>query len=151
MSAASWLAYVAIGGLALWLMRHTQHPTLDAVLVRLAAICAVGAGMVGAHGWVGTIIGTVVHALTSAAATVGAAAVGTSILWLVAAALGVAWIAAMVPTKWINYDPADWLIGAGLVLPALLVSVPGALGEGMRTVVLAGGHLATSVVTGLVS
>lgn len=151
MSTASWVAYVALGAMCMWLMRYTASPVIDGILVRIAAVLFIGAGLVGADGWVGGALAWVVDAITGVAESMGSALVGASLVWVVALFLGVMWLMAMIPGKQSKFDAPDWLIVGGLVLPALLASVPGPAGEGLRTVMSAGGQLATGIVSGLVT
>lgn len=151
MGAVSWVMYVALGGLCMWAMRWTANKALDGVLVRVAAILFVGAGLVGAHGWIGSALTWVTAAITNVAGLMGHAVVGASLVAILALVLSVMWVAAMIPGKQFKWDAPDWLIIGGLILPSLMASIPGPMGEGLRTVVTTGGQLATGIVSGLVA
>lgn len=134
------VAWTLLFGLGLWTLRsmpRAKQKTLKAVMVRTAAVLFLVAGTISAGGIIGTLLRQLVH-LTG---QVGAGIVW--VLWLVGA---LSWLAGMVPEKWFRGDVPDWLSMSGLVLPALLASVPGAVGHGM-TVAMQAAH--NTVGTGL--
>ncbi len=147
----SWVLMVAAGFACTWVMTRTSSRLADMILVRIAAACWIAAGMIGAAGWLGQWMRSVVSWVTKAADRIGNQAIGTSIVWIVAAGVGLLWVGAMLPDRIFRYDPPDWLLISGLVLPSLLVAVPGHLGIGLRGVTEWAGHGAQNLISGLVA
>jgi hypothetical protein len=136
------VAWTLMAALGFWMLRNmsrVKHKTIKAVLVRTAAIFFLVAGTISAGGFVGATLHTVVHFTGQ----VGAGVVW--VLWLVGA---LSWLAGMVPERWFRGDVPDWLSLSGLLLPSLLASVPGAVGQGM-TAAMQSAH--NTVGTGLAS
>jgi hypothetical protein len=116
------VAWLLLAGLGFWLLRtvpRARNLTLKAVMVRLAAVLFLVAGTVSAGGVVGSGISWFVHAT---------GAIGAGIAWVAWLVLALSWLAGMVPERWFGGDVPDWLSVSGMVLPALLASVPGAVG-----------------------
>ena len=134
-----------------WVTTRTDSRILEMILIRLAAASWIAAGMIGAAGWLGDWMRSVVGWVTRTADHLGHQAIGTSIVWIVAAGVGLLWVGAMLPDKLFSYDPPDWLLVSGLVLPSLLVAVPGHLGVALRGVTEWAGHGAQNLVSGLVA
>jgi hypothetical protein len=145
----SWGLMTAVGFGLMFMMRYTG-PRTDKVLVRLAAAAFVGAGAIGAAGWFGEAIAMSTSWAISLTDKLGAQAFGAGIAWILIAALGVLWVGALLPDKVFKYDFPDWLVITGLVLPALLGSVPGPLGESLRAVVQWAGSSMNNAVAGLI-
>ncbi|HET9656585.1 MAG TPA: hypothetical protein VFP72_14605 [Kineosporiaceae bacterium] len=137
MPTVAWVLLVVLGFLGLKLVPRARSRTLRAVLVRVAALLFLAAGTVSAGGFVGQLIGSLVH--VSGAVGAGVAWVG----WLFLAAF---WLAGIVPEHWFAGDIPDWLSLSGVLLPSLLASVPGPVGATMTS----GMHaVATTVGAGL--
>jgi hypothetical protein len=136
MAGTVWVFLVAAGLACLWLVGRIEHPTGKAVAVRAAHLSLLGAGTVGAAGWLGS---WTTAGLAWAVGAVGAgssAVVGTTaVVGIAALGLVGAWVLGMLPSWWIRFDPPDWLAWAGLVLPALAVQIPGPLGRGVAFLV----------------
>lgn len=129
--AVTWVALVALGVGVMILMKFTPN-TLEPLWERVGAALFMGAGLVGASGMVGDFVRSTVQWIRSAVDNVAANAVGTGVMWIVALFLAAVWIGAFLPRKWFDINYPDWLMLSGLVLPLLLVSVPGMAGEGLR-------------------
>lgn len=141
----SWFMMTALGGLLMWAMRWTNNRILDGVLVRLAAVFFVGAGAIGATGWVGSTLTTSTSWVVSITNGMGSEAVGEGVVWVLAAGLGLMWVMAMIPGKQCRFDYPDWLVIGGLLLPSLLSSVPGQLGLVLRQVITVAGQWAQTI------
>jgi hypothetical protein len=146
----SWILMVAFGGGLMWLMRWTDSDLIDALL-RLSGAAFVGAGLIGAQGWLGQVVTSGTAWVMKTGDSLGSAAIGTSVVWIIAAALALMWIGSMLPTRVIGFDPPDWLIFAGFFLPSLEASVPGQLGGALRAITSWAGHGVNGLVSGLVS
>lgn len=144
----TWFLMVVAGFGCMVLMRWTGD-RLDAVLIRLAAACFVGAGLIGVNGWLGELIRSVTGWLTHTTDQLGTAVLGTAVVWIVALGLGVTWVCSMLPHKWVSIRFPDWLIIGGLFLPSLMTGVPGRLGDGLRTAMEMAGNAATQLVGSL--
>lgn len=145
----SWILMTAVGLGCMWLMRFA-HNKVDFVLIRCAAAAFVGAGVIGATGWLGRLFTEVLGWVTSTADALGSAALGNAVVWIIAAFVGIAWIGALLPNSWFDFEYPDWLVVCGFVLPSLLVAVPGQAGEGLRSVILGAGELMNSGVAELI-
>ena len=124
MPTVAWLLLAALG---FWLLRtipRARHRTLKAAMVRIAAVLFLVAGTVSAGGMIGAGITWFVHAT---------GAIGAGIAWVAWLVLALSWLAGMVPERWFGGDVPDWLSVSGLLLPALLASVPGAIGGAITT------------------
>ncbi|WP_433169898.1 hypothetical protein [Kribbella sp. CA-247076] len=138
----------AFGFAAMFCMRFTPD-WADFILVRVAGFSFVGAGLIGAAGWLGALIDGTIGWLVRSIDGISNGAVGTSIAWIIAAALAGLWIGGMLPGRIFSYDPPDWLVIAGLVVPSLVAMVPGRAGDAFDTVITAGGQALTNAVGGL--
>jgi len=140
MAGTVWVFLVAAGLGFLWLVPRIDHPTGKAVAVRAAHLALLGAGTVGAAGWLGSWMKTALGWIVGAAGAGSTAVVGTTaVVGIAALALCLAWVLGMLPGWWIRFDPPDWLAWAGLVLPALAVQIPGPLGRGVTFVITGAG------------
>jgi len=139
--ATLWMVLTVAGFGLLRAMDYTTHPLLDALLVRAAAFSFVGAGLIGASGWLGTTIAATVSWANGVGASVGSAAFGTGAVWIAWLVMAVAWVLTILPETWFDAPIPDWLSVAGLVLPALAASIPGPLGQGLRSAISAAGHV----------
>lgn len=146
----SWFLMVAVGVGCLWAMTRTSEKA-DFVLVRAAGFAFIAAGLIGATGWLGNAIDTFTSWVLNATNSIGAAAFGTAVVWILAAGVGLMWVGAMLPDRWFKFDPPDWLVVGGLVIPALLAAVPGPLGEFLRTVTTWAGEGITTVISNAVA
>lgn len=147
----SWILMIlAAEGLMWGARRIRQIRNFDATpyLVRLAGACYVGGGLVGVQGWFGDMITGALGWVMSMADSLGGAAVGVGLSGLLALGVGAAWFGAMVPDELFQADLPDWMIRFGLLLPSVLASAPGPIGEGLRTAVFWAGDLATGLVSG---
>ena len=131
----SWLTVTAFGFACVFAMTRASDK-LDFFLIRGAAASFVGAGMIGASGWLGALFQTVTVLSLRLLDQFGAATLGSGVSQILIALVGVGWICAMLPNKWFHLDFPDWLVFGGFLLPALLVAVPGRLGEVLREVIL---------------
>ena len=136
----SWLVMIAIAIGFLWAMTRTDVPLADAILVRFAAASFVGSGVIGATGVIGDWMNAALGWLTSFIDGLTVEYLGSAVVWIVVMGIACMWVCAMLPDKWFKYDPPDWLLFSGPVLPALLVAVPGRLGDGLTTVITAAGE-----------
>jgi hypothetical protein len=75
---------------------------------------------------------------------------GAGLVWIAVALVGVIWVGSFLPWKLFQMQMPDWLSLSGLVLPMLLVAVPGPLGELLRSITSTIGVWITSIVTGWV-
>jgi hypothetical protein len=146
----SWFLLV-VAGLGLLAAQKFLPPRIDFVLVRLAGGAFMGAGLIGANGWLGQAMDWAVQTMIDITDRVGAAALGEAVAWVVAAGLGLMWVGAMLPDKLCKYDPPNWLIWSGLVAPALLATVPGAIGDVLREVTTWAGTATQDLVGWMVS
>jgi hypothetical protein len=94
--------------------------TLDAVMVRCAAVLFLVAGMISAGGVVGAALSWFVGVTGS---------VGSGVIWVAWMLLALTWLAGIVSEKLFPGDVPDWLSLSGLALPSLLASVPGPVGH----------------------
>jgi hypothetical protein len=145
----SWILMLAAGIGCMFAMRFTSN-RVDFVLRRVAACCFVGAGTIGAVGWLGSAMNTVVGWTVTTTDSLSAGALGTPVAWIAAAGLGFAWVGALVPDQWFHFRFPDWLSYSGLLLPALLASVPGNLGNVLNQIVTWCGTGMVDVIGGLV-
>lgn len=139
----TWVVLTAAGFLFLYLMTLTSKALFDAILVRLAAFSFVGAGFIGASGWLGGFIDGLVTTTNSTGNEVARNAVGASIVWVAAAGLAIAWIVGILPESWFSGAIPDWLSMSGLILPAFMVSIPGPAGDFLTTVLRTCANLVT--------
>jgi hypothetical protein len=138
MAGTVWVFLVAAGLAFLWLVPHVGHHLVKAAAVRAGHLALLGAGTVGAGGWLGTWIKNLLGAVTGAVGTSSTALIGTSaVVGIIALGLCLAWVLGMLPERLIHFDPPDWLAWAGLILPAIAVQIPGPAG-----------NLVTSLITG---
>lgn len=130
--ATIWALCVALGVFTMWCMRHTTKPTVDAVLIRIAACLFMAAGTVGAGGQVGQTIASVIQWVTRTSDDTTRTLLGASVTWMLWAVLSILWILGMVPKKWFNWDPPDWLMFLGVVIPTTATAIPGPVGDAIR-------------------
>ena len=149
MNGTLWALLVFVGFGLMWTMRHTKAALLDAVFVRVAAFSFAGAGVIGASGWIGTALAWTVTTANDLGATLGAATLGTTAVWMVWLALSLMWVLTLLPAQVFTKEIPDWLAVAGLVLPGLAASIPGEIGELLRQVIEACGQLMVDVVAGV--
>ena len=142
----SWLVMIAIGIGFLWGMTRTKVPMFDAILVRSAAASFVGSGVIGASVVVGVWMTAALGWLTSFIDGLTVEYLGSAIVWIVVMGIACLWVCAMIPDKFFKYDPPDWLLFSGPILPILLVAVPGRLGDVLTTVITAVGEGMVSLI-----
>lgn len=118
------------------------------IMVRLAGACYVGGGLVGVQGWLGDALTGVLGWVMSWADSLGQDAVGVGLAAILAIAVGVMWVGAMVPDQLFEADLPDWMVRFGLLIPSVLASAPGPVGEGLRNIVYWAGDLAMGLVSG---
>lgn len=150
MGAVSWILMVAIGFAAMFTMRYTPD-WADFVLVRFAGFSFIGAGLIGASGWIGGLINGTLGWLFRTINDLTSSAFGTGVAWILAAAIAFLWIGGMLPDRFFSYDPPDWLVIAGIFVPALAAMIPGKAGTAANTVITMGGHTVTDWVGGIFS
>ena len=141
----SWFLMAAFGAAAMVSMRWTPDK-VDFVLVRVAGFWFVASGLIGTAGWVGALIDGTFGWFFRTLNDVSGSALGTSIGWIVAAAFAGLWIGGMLPDKVFRFDPPDWMVISGLVVPSLVAMVPGKAGHAFDTVLTAGGHAMSNLV-----
>jgi hypothetical protein len=151
MGATLWLVLTVAGFGLLRAMEYVAHPTLEAVIIRAAAFSFAGAGTIGAAGWLGDAVTSVVTWANDAGAEAGAAALGTGAVWVIWAVFSIAWVLTLLPDEWFGARIPDSLSVAGLVLPALAASIPGPLGDILREIISGAGNLMVSLARGAVS
>lgn len=135
----SWVLMVAVGGGLLFAMKYAPA-WLDFILVRAAAGAFAGAGTIGAVGWLGTLMRTVLGWLIRLVDRIGIVMLGAAVAWIIVAGVGALWVGALLPDRLFKYDAPDWLIFSGLILPSLLIAVPGRAGDMLRAAVELAGH-----------
>lgn len=135
MEATLWVLLVAVGFGLLKAIAYVHVNLMSAVMERLAAAAFVGAGVIGASGWIGDAIAWVVDSVNWVGASVGAAAVGSGAIWIVWLGLSLLWVLALLPDSWFGWHLPAWLSVTGVVLPALAASIPGQLGDLLRLVI----------------
>lgn len=57
--------------------------------------------------------------------------IGAGVAWVAWLVLALSWLAGMVPETWFRGDVPDGLSLSGVLLPSLLASVPGTVGNAM--------------------
>jgi hypothetical protein len=150
MEATLWVLLVVVGFGLLRAIEHVHVNLMGAVMERVAAAAFVGAGVIGASGWIGSGIAWVVGAVNSLGSSLGAAAVGSGPIWIAWLALSVLWVLALLPDSWFGWHLPPWLSVTGLVLPALAASIPGQLGDLLRMVIDGIGRLMVTAVSSAV-
>jgi hypothetical protein len=128
----------------MWTMRYTRIAFLDALLIRASAFSFVGAGIVGADGWIGSIMTGLINGLNAVGAQLGAAVIGSAAIWIVWAGMSLAWVLTMLPETWFGRSIPDWLAISGIVLPPLAAAIPGQFGAVMNDIIGACGQLMIS-------
>jgi hypothetical protein len=144
----SWILMTAFGFFAMWAMKFTPNK-VDFILVRVAGFSFVGAGLIGAAGWIGALIDGTLGWAVRGINSLSNGAVGTGIAWILAAAIAALWVGAMLPDQIFSYDPPDWLVIGGLLVPSLVAMVPGRAGEFFNTTITFAGQALNSGVGGL--
>lgn len=138
MAGTVWLFLVAAGVGFLWLVPHVGHHWAEALALRAGHLSLLGAGTVGAAGWLGSATKSVLAATVHAVGAGGSALIGTTaVVGLTALGLCIAWVLGILPARVVAFDPPDWLAYAGLLLPAVAAQIPGPIG-----------HLVGSLITG---
>src|SRR3954453_9126994 len=115
--ATIWLVLVVAGFALLRALDYVHHEWLAAAMLRLAALGFVGAGVIGAQGWVGDFLAGAVHFVNTTAARLGVAALGTGAVWVGWMVLTMGWILTPLPEPWFDAVIPDWLSISGIVLP----------------------------------
>lgn len=93
--------------------------TLDAVMVRAAALCFLVAGMISAGGIPGTVIGWLIDVMGT---------FGGGLAWVGSLFLLALWAMGMITERIFPGDVPDWLSLSGLLLPPLSAAIPGPVG-----------------------
>ncbi|WP_407568338.1 hypothetical protein QK900_15660 (plasmid) [Arsenicicoccus dermatophilus] len=122
----SWILLAGLATGCLWLMRWTS-PVVDAVLVRVAAVLYLLAGMVLAAGWLGAVVAWAAGGLGALAVVLGAATFAAVAGMTLVVCLGAWWAAALLTSEDVLPVP-EWLVLVGLVLPSLMAAAPGSVG-----------------------
>jgi hypothetical protein len=142
MAGTVWVFLVAAGIGFLWLVPHVGHPLAKAGAVRAGHLSLLGAGTVGAGGWLGSWITTVLGGIVHAVGASSAAVIGTSaVVGIIALGLCLAWVLGILPYQVIRFDPPDWLAYAGLILPAVAVQIPGPAGHFVHSAITGAGQI----------
>jgi hypothetical protein len=146
MAGTVWVFLVAAGFGFLWLVPHVGPPWAKAAAVRAGHLALLGAGTVGAAGWLGTWFERLLTTVVQAVGASSAAVVGTSaVVGVLALGLCVAWVLGILPYRLIRFDPPDWLAWAGLILPAIAVQIPGPAGDAVASLITWTGELVVGV------
>lgn len=135
MEATIWLVLVVAGFGLLRGLDYVHHEWLAAAMLRLAALNFVGAGVIGARGWLGGFITGAVHWVNATGTSLGAAAIGTGAVWVLWLVLSVAWFLTLLPDRWFDAAIPDWLSVGGVFLPGLAASIPGHAGDLLRQLI----------------
>jgi hypothetical protein len=146
MQATLWVLLTAIGFVVIAFMDRIPQAFLRAVAIRGAAISFVGAGTIGASGWIGSAAAGVLAWANGVGNDFGKEAFGTAALWIVWLVLSAAWVLTMLPESWFKGDIPDGLSVSGLFLPALSVTIPGPVGDFFQRMFEGLGHFAVSSV-----
>ena len=141
MTAVTWIVMAAAGWGSMWVMRFTPG-WVDFVLVRFAAACFVGVGVVGVNGWIGDLFRAVLTGIVRFVDLFSTRAVGNAVVWIVVLGICLMWLGALLPGKVFSYDFPDWLLFIGVALPILAGNLPGALGSGLNDVITSIGGMA---------
>lgn len=144
----SWILMTAFGFAAMFTMRYTPDK-IDFILVRVAGFSFVGAGLIGAAGWIGVLIDGSFGWLVRFIDQLSSVALGSTVAWIIAAALSGLWIGAMLPDKVFSFDPPDWLVIGGLIVPSLAAMVPGRAGSAFDTAITTAGEALIKGVGGI--
>jgi hypothetical protein len=134
MSATVWLVLTATGFGLLRALPMVGHDLLKSVLVRVAAFAFIGAGVIGASGWIGSWFQAAVGWINTQGSAAMLAAIGTGAVWVLWLGLSIIWLLAVLPHGWFAFHMPDWLSVTGLALPALAASIPGPVGDFFQTV-----------------
>lgn len=146
---ASWVVMTAAGIGCMVAMKFTNEK-IDFILRRVAAACFAGAGTVGATGWIGTATDTLMEGFVSITDHMSKGVLGAPVSWILVAGVGLAWVGAFLPNKLFALKFPDLLSYSGLVLPPMLASVPGSLGDGLDQIVTWCGTGMVTMVGGLI-
>lgn len=150
MQATLWVLLTALGFVVIAFMDRIPQAFLRAVAIRSAAVSFIGAGTIGAAGWIGAASASVLAWANGVGNDLGKEALGTAALWVVWLVLSAAWVATMLPESWFRGDIPDWLSVSGLFLPALTVTVPGPVGDAFTRLFEWLGDLAVAAVSNLI-
>lgn len=133
MGASLWVALTVVGAAILVAKELAGHNLITAVLVRFAALSFMAAGFIGADGWIGrwvnSLVAWAIHTGQHASSTAFGSALLVGVLTAVGAAL---WLLALLPDNWWGGQMPDWGSALGLVLPSLAASIPGPAGAWFR-------------------
>jgi hypothetical protein len=146
-----WLVLTVAGFGLLRAMDYVNRPLIAALLVRAAAFSFAGAGVIGASGWIGQVMASIVTWVNNAGENAGTAALGTGAVWVIWLLASVAWVLTILPESWFAAEIPDWLSVSGLVLPSLAAAIPGPAGEALRAVITGAGTLMIELVRQAVS
>lgn len=149
MDTVTWVLLVAAGFGVMQLIPRV-HAKLEPWFERIGALLFTGAGVVGATGWVGDVVGWLSNVVPNFADMLGNRVVGTNIMWLIIAAVALLWLGAFLPRNIIAYDYPDWLVISGFFLPIMINRVPGWFGESLGSLIQFGGDAAVAAVSSLV-
>ncbi len=133
MSAGLWVALTVVATAFLLGRQLAGHNLLTWLMVRLAALCYLAAGVLGAAGWLGRWVDALITWIIRTSTDAGDATVGTGLVLGVIVAVGsISWLLALLPDSWWGGQMPDWGSVGALFLPALAVSIPGPVGEWLR-------------------
>lgn len=151
MSPTLWLLLTAGGWALLWVMKYVGKPTGQALLVRAAAFAFIGAGTIGASGWIGQTLRGLLDTANTTGNQATSAAVGAGAIWIVWMFLAGAWLLCLLPESWFGRDIPDWLSISGLILPSLSSAIPGPVGDFFTTVFTTIGSAMANGARGLIT
>lgn len=150
MGATLWFVLVAAGFGLIAIVEKAKHSTLKAVLVRVAAFAFIGAGTIGATGWIGDLMDGTVSWVNDTARDMGVSAIGTGAVWVVWLSLAIGWLLCILPESWFSGDIPDWLSVSGVLLPGLAASIPGPIGDFFQRLFTTIGDLMVTGVSNLI-
>lgn len=133
MDAGLWVALTVVGTAFLLSKQLPGHSFVTWILVRLAALFFLAAGVVQPAGWIGRWAAAGISWIIHAVGTFSSDAVGTGITLGVLVFVGsVLWLLAIFPDSWWGGQMPDWASVCGLILPALASAIPGPAGDWLR-------------------
>lgn len=131
--ASLWVALTVVASALLLGKQLAGHNLITVILVRVAALCFLAAGVIGADGWIGRVTSDLIGWVTHTGQDASKVAFGTALtVGVIVAAGSIAWLLALLPDSWWGGQMPDWGSVLGLFLPALAVSIPGPIGNWLR-------------------
>lgn len=147
----SWVLMLGLGVVLMFAARKI-NARLRFLLIRIGGVAFLAAGwlLAAGGGWVAGLLRSFLNWIMDITDSIGSAAFGVAIVWMLVAALMIVWILAMLPDGAFEWDPPDWLLYAGLAIPVALAVVPGAIGDLLRNITNALASALTNGVAGAI-